>query len=71
MSEASNRMKWLHKDLLDVSQLSQSEIMAIFETAGRFHELQERPVKKVPTLKGRSVILFSRNPAPAPRPALT
>lgn len=56
-------MKWLHKDLLDVSQLSQSEVMAIFETAGRFQELQERPVKKVPTLKGRSVILFFAEPS--------
>jgi len=56
-------MKWLHKDLLDVSQLSKSEVMAIFETAGRFQELQERPVKKVPTLKGRSVILFFAEPS--------
>ncbi|MBG0791108.1 MAG: aspartate carbamoyltransferase catalytic subunit [Desulfovibrionaceae bacterium] len=56
-------MKWLHKDLLDVSQLSRSEVMAIFETAGRFQELQERPVKKVPTLKGRSVILFFAEPS--------
>ncbi|WP_319470573.1 aspartate carbamoyltransferase catalytic subunit [uncultured Pseudodesulfovibrio sp.] len=56
-------MKWLHKDLLDVSQLSRPEIMAIFETAGRFQELQERPVKKVPTLKGRSVILFFAEPS--------
>ncbi len=56
-------MKWLHKDLLDVSQLSESEVMAIFETAGRFQELQERPVKKVPTLKGRSVVLFFAEPS--------
>jgi aspartate carbamoyltransferase catalytic subunit len=56
-------MKWLHKDLLDVAQLSPSEVMAIFETAGRFQELQERPVKKVPTLKGRSVILFFAEPS--------
>lgn len=56
-------MKWLHKDLLDVSQLSRSEVMSIFETAGRFQELQERPVKKVPTLKGRSVILFFAEPS--------
>lgn len=56
-------MKWLHKDLLDVSQLSQAEVMAIFETAGRFQELQERPVKKVPTLKGRSVVLFFAEPS--------
>lgn len=56
-------MKWLHKDLLDVTQLSKSEVMSIFETAGRFQELQERPVKKVPTLKGRSVILFFAEPS--------
>jgi len=56
-------MKWLHKDLLDVSQLSRAEVMAIFETAGRFQELQQRPVKKVPTLKGRSVILFFAEPS--------
>ncbi|QGY39385.1 aspartate carbamoyltransferase catalytic subunit [Pseudodesulfovibrio cashew] len=56
-------MKWQHKDLLDVSQLSRSEITTIFETAGRFQELQERPVKKVPTLKGRSVILFFAEPS--------
>jgi aspartate carbamoyltransferase catalytic subunit len=37
--------------------------MAIFETAGRFQELQERPVKKVPTLKGRSVVLFFAEPS--------
>jgi len=56
-------MKWLHKDLLDVSQLSHSEVLSIFETAGRFQELQERPVKKVPTLKGRSVVLFFAEPS--------
>ena len=56
-------MKWLHKDLLDVSQLSESEVMAIFETAVRFQELNERPVKKVPTLRGRSVVLFFAEPS--------
>ena len=56
-------MNWLHKDLLDVAQLSRPEVMSIFETAGRFQELQERPVKKVPTLKGRSVILFFAEPS--------
>jgi aspartate carbamoyltransferase catalytic subunit len=46
-----------------VSQLSEPEIKVIFETAGRFQELQERPVKKVPTLKGRSVVLFFAEPS--------
>ncbi len=51
-------MQWLHKDLLDVSQLSKSEVMSLFETAQHFQEINERPVKKVPTLRGRSVVLF-------------
>lgn len=56
-------MQWLHKDLLDVSYLSRSEIMSLFETAQHFQEINERPVKKVPTLRGRSVVLFFAEPS--------
>lgn len=56
-------MKWLHKDLLDVTQLSKSEAMSLFDTAMHFQEINERPVKKVPTLKGRSVVLFFAEPS--------
>ncbi len=56
-------MKWLHKDLLDVSQLSRSEAMSLFDTAAHFKEINSRPVKKVPTLKGRSVVLFFAEPS--------
>lgn len=56
-------MEWLHKDLLDVSQLSKSEAMSLFDTAAHFQEVNERPVKKVPTLKGRSVVLFFAEPS--------
>ena len=56
-------MQWRHKDLLDVSQLSREEVDYLFETAHYFQEINERPVKKVPTLKGRSVILFFAEPS--------
>lgn len=56
-------MQWLHKDLLDVDQLSKSEAMSLFDTAAHFQEINERPVKKVPTLKGRSVVLFFAEPS--------
>lgn len=56
-------MQWRHKDLLDVSQLSREEVEYLFETANYFQEINERPVKKVPTLKGRSVILFFAEPS--------
>lgn len=51
-------MNWRHKDLLEISQLSPADVAHIFETAARFAEVNQRPVKKVPTLRGKSVVLF-------------
>lgn len=56
-------MQWRHKDLLDVSQLSKQEVASLFETAQYFQEINSRPVKKVPTLRGRSVVLFFAEPS--------
>jgi len=51
-------MQWNHKDLLTISQLNREEIGYIFKMADRFDEVNMRPVKKVPVLKGKSVVLF-------------
>ena len=51
-------MQWNHKDLLTISQLNRDEIGYIFKMADRFDEVNMRPVKKVPVLKGKSVVLF-------------
>jgi aspartate carbamoyltransferase catalytic subunit len=51
-------MNWRHKDLLEISQLGRDEIGHVFETAARFAEVNQRPIKKVPILKGKSVVLF-------------
>jgi aspartate carbamoyltransferase catalytic subunit len=56
-------MHWPHKDLLDISQLSTAQIRHVFELAGRFAEINARPVKKVPILKGKSVVLFFAEPS--------
>ncbi|WP_419781523.1 aspartate carbamoyltransferase catalytic subunit [Maridesulfovibrio sp.] len=56
-------MEWRHKDLLDVNQLSKEEVQHVFETATYFQEINSRPVKKVPTLKGHSVVLFFAEPS--------
>lgn len=56
-------MQWRHKDLLDVSQLDVDEVRHILATAAYFREINSRPVKKVPTLKGRSVVLFFAEPS--------
>ncbi|WP_319777578.1 aspartate carbamoyltransferase catalytic subunit [Maridesulfovibrio sp.] len=56
-------MEWRHKDLLDITQLSKKEVQHVFETATYFQEINSRPVKKVPTLKGHSVVLFFAEPS--------
>lgn len=53
-----NRYLWNHKDLLDVSALSQEDVLHLLDLAQSFQEINSRPVKKVPTLKGKTVILF-------------
>lgn len=55
--------KWRHKDLLDVSYLSNEEILLILDNAKRFQEVNLRAVKKVPTLKGKTVTLFFSEPS--------
>ena len=49
---------WRHKDLLDIKDLSPSEITHLLDTADQFQEINTRPVKKVPTLRGKGIILF-------------
>ncbi len=50
--------QWTHKDLLDVTQLSVQDVHHVLDLAANFQEINQRPVKKVPTLKGKSIILF-------------
>lgn len=51
-------LKFTRKDILDISSLSVEEITLILDTAERMREISERPVKKVPTLRGKTVVLY-------------
>lgn len=51
-------MKWKHKDLLGLEELSADEIELILNTANSFKEISERPIKKVPVLRGKTVVMF-------------
>jgi aspartate carbamoyltransferase catalytic subunit len=44
------------KHLLGLEGLNAREIHAILDAARSFHEILERPVKKVPTLRGRTMV---------------
>jgi len=51
------------KDLLDIESLSQEEIVHLLDQAGPFKELFTRSVKKVPALKGKSVLTLFYEPS--------
>lgn len=56
-------MIWSKKHILDIASLSRDEISMILETASGLKEISERPIKKVPTLRGKTVVLFFMEPS--------
>ncbi len=49
-------MKLSTRHLLSINDLSRKDVLTILQTAVSFKEISERPIKKVPTLRGRTVI---------------
>jgi len=49
-------MKFERKDILGIKDLSVDEINVILETAESFLEISTREIKKVPTLRGKTII---------------
>jgi aspartate carbamoyltransferase catalytic subunit len=46
----------LGKDLLGLEELSADQILLILDTAEAFKEVSERPIKKVPALRGKTIV---------------
>ncbi|MFH1628582.1 MAG: aspartate carbamoyltransferase catalytic subunit [Pseudomonadota bacterium] len=55
--------KFGHKDLLGMGALSVEEITLILDTAESLKAISERDIKKVPTLRGKSVVNFFYEPS--------
>ncbi len=49
-------MNWSRKHLLDVQSLTAEEILTVLDTARAFKAVGERAIKKVPALRGKTVI---------------
>jgi aspartate carbamoyltransferase catalytic subunit len=49
-------MTWNRKDLIGLEELSKQEIETILDTAVTFKEVSSRKVKKVPPLRGKTVV---------------
>jgi len=56
-------MNWNRKDLLGLRELSPEEINFILETADAFKQVGTREIKKVPALRGKTMVNFFVEPS--------
>src|SRR5277367_2433227 len=56
-------MTWTKKHLLDIESLTVEEILTVLDTARAFKAVGERAIKKVPALRGKTVINFFVEPS--------
>ena len=53
----------MKKDLLGIADLSDDEIYRVLDTAEAMREIGERPIKKVPTLRGKTIVNLFYEPS--------
>ena len=53
----------MKKDLLGIADLTRDEIYLILDTAEAMREIGQRPIKKVPTLRGKTVVNLFYEPS--------
>ena len=56
-------MAFDHKHLIDIREYSADDITLLLDTAERFREINERRIKKVPVLKGYTVVNMFNEPS--------
>jgi len=56
-------MEFRRKDLLGIAELAPEEIRHILATAASLKEISARPIKKVPTLRGKTVVTVFYEPS--------
>jgi aspartate carbamoyltransferase catalytic subunit len=49
-------MNWTRKDLVGIRELTAEEITMVLDTAASFKSILNRPIKKVPSLRGKTVV---------------
>ncbi|MCK5082718.1 MAG: aspartate carbamoyltransferase catalytic subunit [Candidatus Omnitrophica bacterium] len=55
--------EWVRHDLLDLQDMSKEEIRMILDAAKSFKEVSSRDVKKVPALRGKTVVMLFFEPS--------
>lgn len=59
----TKNLNWTRKDLLGLAELSRDEIELLLATTESFKEVISREIKKVPTLRGRTVVNLFYEPS--------
>ncbi|MCF7916498.1 MAG: aspartate carbamoyltransferase catalytic subunit [Candidatus Omnitrophica bacterium] len=63
MGKKSKEIIWTKKDLLGLRDLSREEIETLLQTAASFKEVTTRQIKKVPALRGKTVVNLFYEPS--------
>src|SRR5205823_1411418 len=61
--ETRTDLRWSRKDLLGIRELSAEEINFVLDTADAFKQVGTREVKKVPALRGKTLVNFFVEPS--------
>jgi len=61
--QVKKKPNWIHKDLLGLEYLSREDIELLLDTGDSFREILDRSIKKVPTLRGKTVVNLFYEPS--------
>ena len=61
--DSKSELRWQRKDLLGIRELSAEEIVFLLDTADAFKEVGTREIKKVPALRGKTLVNFFVEPS--------
>ena len=56
--EGTKSLRWTRRHVLDIDDWRRDEIESVLETTSAMVEILQRPVRKAPPLRGKTVILF-------------
>src|SRR5881394_1494785 len=63
MQLSKSELRWQRKDLIGIRDLSAEEILFILDTADAFKQVGTREIKKVPSLRGKTLVNFFVEPS--------
>ncbi|MBU4343280.1 MAG: aspartate carbamoyltransferase catalytic subunit [Candidatus Omnitrophica bacterium] len=61
--QVKKKPRWSHKDLLGLEYLSREDIELLLDTGDSFREILDRSIKKVPALRGKTVVNLFYEPS--------